>query len=1262
MTYFTKNGADIPEELLQAHEEGSVVFFCGAGISVPSNLPDFGGLVQQLYTQLGTKPLPIEAAAIADYKYDAAIDLLERRIPGGRAEVRKHLPTILKANLRRKHAKTAHRALLTLGHDREQNLKLVTTNFDRIFERITERGASKQKINSYAAPLLPIPKRSRWNGLVYLHGLLNKYPTSPNLNSLILTSGDFGLAYLTERWASRFVTDLFKNYVVCFVGYGINDPVLRYMMDAISVDEGLGEQRQKAYAFGSFQGPTDKNKKYNEWRAKGVSPLLYEVPAGTKDHSSLYLTLEKWAETYRDGSTGKKSIVARHAASHPLSSDRSDYVVGRILWALTDPLAAKYFANLDPVPPLSWLKPLSNPQFAHSDLSRFGVTPDQPETKLNNYSFLKRPTRYQLAPWMNIANFRRYESGWDEVMQWLAYWLSRHLDDPTLALWLISEGGVLSENFSDLLGRTLANADKATEDGNEDELMKLKKASPLAIPRPALRIVYELLLSGKIGGPRGSIDIFRLTRRLKFGGLLELTPLLLREILEPKISLQQPYDGLPTEFERPDQEQKVKDFFRCEITIAINHPWSHLKTDGLWPKLASPRFIDEYTSLLKEAFRLARLCGISEEFSDLSYLQQPSISDHPQNRQFHDWTILIELARDSLVEVSRTDPTKALRTIAEWIESPSPLFKRLAFFGATLDNVAPPMIAAGMLLRDDNWWMWSTETQRETIRLLVHLAQKGNEIAQVRIEKALLKGPPRKMFRDDTDEEDYKRHTDRMRWLRLAKIATSGELVTSEAKQLLTTLSKEYPVWKISDDERDEFPTWMETGGFEREVEKTPESQTELAQWLRENTEGNVWSEDDWRKRCTDSFDICLAALSALAEEEFWPVERWREAIQAWSEDASLAQSWNPLSESILDMPEETFSELSRTISWWLEKQGEKVREKDDNLFEIARKLIFLKYEDEAPSSDPVGDAINHPVGQAIKAVLNWWYRQELTDGCGLAQPVKDIFSLVIDTESSVFRHGRVLLGTHVITIYRVDPDWARASVLPLFSWENAVEAKGVWEGFLWSPRIFRPLFSEIGEPFLESARHYTELGDHGEQYAALFTYVALDRGDIFTDDQLRSACDALTQPALKDIAHTLNRALESTDEQRGSYLQNRIAWFIKVVWPKKSLAISSDISEAFARLCITANENVAMAWDLLKPFIREVNHPDYIVYSLSKTEICQANPRVALELLSSVIGENRDWPSRELSTCLDQIQNADRNLEQDRNFIRLRDFYERRG
>jgi hypothetical protein len=267
---FIANGPDIPEALLQAHEEGRVVLFCGAGISYPAGLPGFEGLVDAIYRLVGTTRTAIEQEAFARNQFDATLDLLERRIPGQRLAVRTALAQALQPSLRRKGATDTHAALLQLARNRAGALRLVTTNFDRIFEQVAKR--TKESVATFAAPMLPIPKSSRWNGLVYLHGLLPPNKTDDSaLHRLVLTSGDFGLAYLTERWAARFVSELFRNYVVCFVGYSINDPVLRYMMDALAADRMLGEVTPQAYALGDCE-PGQETIKTVEWKAIRFRP------------------------------------------------------------------------------------------------------------------------------------------------------------------------------------------------------------------------------------------------------------------------------------------------------------------------------------------------------------------------------------------------------------------------------------------------------------------------------------------------------------------------------------------------------------------------------------------------------------------------------------------------------------------------------------------------------------------------------------------------------------------------------------------------------------------------------------------------------------------------------------------------------------------------------------------------------------------------------------------------------------------------------
>lgn len=181
---FVANGPDIPDVFLQAHEDGCLVFFCGAGISSPAGLPDFKGLVEHIYRLNGTTLSDIEQEAFERGQLDATLDLLERRLPGQRLAVRRALVQALKPKLRRKGAIDTHAALLRLARSREGELRLVTTNFDRVFHTAAKR--TGQAFHAYAAPMLPIPKNSRWNGLVFLHGLLPDKTDETALNRLVV--------------------------------------------------------------------------------------------------------------------------------------------------------------------------------------------------------------------------------------------------------------------------------------------------------------------------------------------------------------------------------------------------------------------------------------------------------------------------------------------------------------------------------------------------------------------------------------------------------------------------------------------------------------------------------------------------------------------------------------------------------------------------------------------------------------------------------------------------------------------------------------------------------------------------------------------------------------------------------------------------------------------------------------------------------------------------------------------------------------------
>lgn len=1269
---FITNGPDIPDALLQAHEDGRVVFFCGAGISYPAGLPDFEGLVDAIYRLLGTVPDAIEQDAYSRGQFDATLDLLERRLPGQRQglAMRKALADALQPNLRRKGATDTHAALLQLARNREGALRLVTTNFDRVFEQVAKR--NKQPISAFAAPMLPIPKNSRWNGLVYLHGLLPGKADDSALHRLVLTSGDFGLAYLTERWAARFVSELFRNYVVCFVGYSINDPVLRYMMDALAADRMLGELTPQAYALGGC-APGQEHGKAIEWEAKGVTPILYEVPAGSHDHSELHRTLKVWAETCRDGILGKERIVVSHALARPSASTQQDDFVGRMLWALSDKsgLPAKRFAEFNPVPSLEWLlEAFSEERYRHSDLTRFDIPPRHEVDDKLRFSLIRRPAPYNLASPMMLVSGGATEGQWDAVMFQLARWLVRHLNDPALIIWLAQRGGQLHDRWPWLIEDKLNEFARLEREGKTSELEEIRANAPNAIPGPLMQTLWRLLLTGRVKSPWRDLDLYRWKDRLKRDGLTTTLRLEMRELLSPKVTLKKPF-RLGAEEVSTEEPASIKQLVDWELVLAADHVHSSLRdlADERW-RAALPALLDDFQQLLRDALDLLRELGEADDRSDRSHWDLPSISPHWQNRGFRDWVTLIELLRDAWLAVRETEPIRANHLAQGWFALPYSTFKRLALFAASHAGCIPSGQWVDWLVADDSWWLWSVDTQRETMRLMVLQGASLAPDARAKLEAAILAGPPRAMYRDDIETERWASLVDHSVWIHLAKLQDGGGSLGSAAAQRLSELSAANPGWKLARNESDEFSHWMSGTGdpdYEerREIDLAPRKRHDLVNWLKRpppTQQRAFFYENNWRETCRTRFFHCAYALCDLASEGLWPVERWREALQAWAEVGRVLRSWRFAAPLVRTMPDEVLQETAHSITWWLEAVSKLIDRHEAFFLDLCQRILLLTHQDGVDTDQPVMRAINHPVGHVTQALLNLWFKREPNDNERLPDDIEPFFTQLCDTNQDQLRHGRVLLASHLIALFRVDRPWTEIHLLPLFDWNTyPMEAKAVWEGFLWSPRLYRPLMIAFKSQFLATAHHYAQLGEHRRQFAAFLTYAGLDPVEGYAPQDFQAALGVLPQEGLQESAQALFQTLEGAGEQCEENWRNRVRPFWQDIWPKSQQLASNGIAESLARLSIAARGEFPSALSTVLDWLRPIEHPHYVIHLLHESGLAGRFPEDALRLLNAVL-DDQPWVPEELGQCLNAISQALPALMQDHRYRRLTEYARRRG
>lgn len=455
----------------------------------------------------------------------------------------------------------------------------------------------------------------------------------------------------------------------------------------------------------------------------------------------------------------------------------------------------------------------------------------------------------------------------------------------------------------------------------------------------------------------------------------------------------------------------------------------------------------------------------------------------------------------------------------------------------------------------------------------------------------------------------------------------------------------------------------MSDGDELRKFDRTPRTLKELIDWLKENPGTDRWREDDWRERCREDFPTASSALIALSQKSVWPAERWRVALQVWSEDALQELSWNGIGRVLRSAPDDLWHELAHGIGWWLHAIAPVFDGNESVFLEACRRLLAQDHDERLNDDDPIGQAINHAIGLTTEALLRWWYRKPLEDGQELPTHLSAAFSGLCDPTIDKFRHARVILARNLISLFRVDPKWTRDRLLPLFDWEQSEdEALVVWKGFLWSPRMHRPLLETMKHVFLQTAERITHLGQYAESYVALLTFLAINPGDQFSRAELIAATNALPPDGLCRAVKTLVHALESAGENRGDYWTTRIAPFLHNIWPKSREILTPALSESLALLCIAAGDAFPRALSTLGSSLQPLQQAHYVVYRLNESALCRKYPTEALELLNLIIDTTVKWPPSELRNCLEAISSVKPKLTSTPSYKRLAEYLRQRG
>lgn len=1270
---FLVEGPSIPDELLVARDEGRVIFFCGAGVSrARAALPGFFGLARRVLdileanVQTPTRKLlevaeriEQEAGVSGLVPADRIFGLLEREF-----EVRDIQGAVAKALIPASPADvSAHRTLLDLSTGPDGKMRLVTTNFDLLFE------AADTTLKSASPPHLPDPRRHHdLEGITHLHGKVTETYDGAANDGFVLSSSEFGRAYVSDGWATKFIAALIEKYVVVFVGYTADDPPVQYLLEALNRDAG---SKGSIYA---FQAGTSTDAE-SRWRHKGVQPIAYDA---TADHASLWDTLTAWASRARNPEAWYQNVI-RMAARGP--ENLSPHERGQVAHVMGTLDGARRFASAVDIPPAEWLcvfdpavrflRPgwASTPTEEESSVDPFdlyGLDSDTRPAPIGADDYrAKRPIPSEAQNPLALTRFDQQNLGqnglpaisgyWatnvpllpDRLHQ-IGAWIAKVAHQPAAVWWAAGRRGL-----HPVIQRLI-----------QLELDRTGKSSSPEVRR-AWRLLFEAWESKQ---DEANTPWFQLRASIAHDGWSPAAVRQLAKVHRPYLTVDRPFLRAPN---APGVQAEVA--LHDMLTLDVEYP--RIDIDIEIP--------DSVVAGVTREFRANVECAVALENETGAYaLRQfapiepdPDLEGNTTLRDLGISACVLFYAR-LFTRLAALSPAAARQEYDSWWIEDDTVFARLRIWAGADDRILSSIDAGRLFSILPDVTFWGGEHQRDLLLALQKRWATLPHAAIEIIEQRLLAGPPANNLEEPADDARHRSwiSLNRIHWLR-----DQGCQFNFDFEAETTRLRASAPTWQPGYAQSAARSMESQSGYVRTETEYDELLLTPIADLLKKARELSGRGREGLVQ--TDPFAGLATARPIRAFISLVYCAK-RQDFHAWAWSTFLAPEVRAndkprlacaIALRVSRLPTDTVGELAYAISGWLQKASATLASRcPDALDAVWHSLISALGESSAATqsgivrkekSDPdwVTEALNAPVGKLAQVLMQDSRLTGLTVNQGLPpswlRSVEQLFSLAEPAR----QHALSIFSHNLNWLYAIDPDWTQKHLVePLET--NASDRGAVWAGYFWGGRTpARPLYERLKASMMGLIEHHTVKRHEHVGFLAVMLLHGWQRlsnpaaPKLISDTEMRDALLNGGDEFRAQAVWYLQRWISSGQQEDDDWVQ-LLPEFLRDVWPRHKAAKSPRTS---ARLCDLAFSNSQMfprIAEIVTDLVSRVSDQHLTLSNLQDdtSAIVSGYPKQSLGLLSAMLPDDvSKWPYG-IEGILSRLAHADSSLLKDDRFIEL--------
>lgn len=1264
---FHADGPSIPDILLHRCDAGRVVFLCGAGVSVPSGMPDFVDLTRHVIEffdppanseiKVAFQPR-LNNRSAANVPLDQIFNLLHTEY--GKDEVNALVTERLSAPTS-KPVGFEHALIKRISSSPNGTPQIVTTNFDRLFEGPIDGAPLK----THEPPGFPnLSFGSKIEGVTYLHGRLADAGTESH--DYVLSSADFGRAYLSEGWATSFIRQLLQQYTVVLVGYKAEDPPVKYLLQGLNHDGKFDRSRLYAFDLGGA------NEVEAKWRDRGVTAIAFS------SYANFWKSMETWADRADDPRAWRASVIAM---SERDPKDLHPHERGQVAHVMRTTAGARTFAEAKPAPHPEWIcvmdasirsgKPVTSPRSEGAAFDpRIAYGLDDDHRVITEADRQQGIRNEDLLVWRNdddSPNDSHRLSGLPAEglataprrLDHLITWVSRQIDSPVLAWWVIRQNGLhprLLQQLEFQVGRSNALPERARHFWN---------------------LILESQQSHSVH--RMHSGWFDLQSRLQTDGWTARVLRDFQRVTTPRLEIS-PLRGLD-QFKLPQASWKdlhLRDLALCSVSFA-SPPTKVLDV----PDSVLPQVFD----ILAE--RLASAAGLLSDI-ETTYFRTPTCYPGREIDGEHHIAGAAKLVPCFLKLFERmaaTWPELARAHATTWPATDPFYFRKLKLYAFSKVEVFEAADVAKAVLALPQDAFWDGNVARELLFLLADRWKDFSEASQGQLIDRILRGPEQRSHWSDTDYP-LRRNEFAARYARYLELQEC-EIGDAPRKRLASLLAS-IPSWSDGQAtstvvERGTHFGWVGTDETPDAILALPVN--EIAAKAKDELKrefGSLTEKRSFVGLVKVKPRKALSALSVAGKKGEHHGALWSDLIEALPDNIT-PRLRRVFLNRMARLPLSVVAELNHSLCRWIEHNLVATLEFDERLGWLVFDHIadgLLKSEQEATKSGLAGfhqggeviqqsrrtfdHAINGPIGMCVNALIHAVPGENRGAGSLIPEHIKRRIECLLTAPGEGSDHA-VSIACHQLNWFMfIDPIWTKECLIPRLALEHPA-SEPAWNGFLNSGNVPSPKLATIIKPCLlnlfpriEAFAWDRDLSEVAAAWLASMRMFHPNKRSGLSSSEMRSTLRAMSDETRNRFIFALGQCGQANQNGWTQY----VIPLINKDWPQERRYRTSASTRAWIGMLDDTGEFFPAVYEAVKRFLVPAEQHDGPFYSFTRelsdeAPLTAKHPETTLDLMHRVTPPVVTRQSYQLREVLALIAEVRPDLTADPRYLRLIDLVE---